>query len=112
LSGQGVRIKTPISLIFLVCASSLVMGCAREKHLDVEPLAEGGYIMRAHASTWRQSKDAAREAVAANARTYCRLEGRDAVIKDIKTKQDPVFATEAAQAEFDCPPPPSRKPRE
>jgi hypothetical protein len=36
----------------------------------------------------------------------------DAVIRDIKTKRDPVFATEAAQAEFDCAPPPSRKPRE
>ena len=70
------QIKAPATLLFLFAASSLVLGCANEKHLDVEPLAEGGYIMRAHSSTWRQSKDVAREAVTENARIYCRREGR------------------------------------
>jgi hypothetical protein len=50
------------------------------------------------------SQGGAEARVKQEASAFCRREGRDAVIKDIKTSFDTNFSIESAEAEFDCAP--------
>lgn len=82
----------------------LLQACAKENYLSAEPLATGGYLARASVSTWRGSKGAAIARIKEDAVVFCRREGREAIIKEIKTSFDTNFSIETAQAEFDCAP--------
>ena len=95
-----------IFVVFFVVA--LGEGCSREKSFDLEPLASGGYIIRATASNWREAAGTARERVLQDAAKYCRTSGREAKIKEIKIHSNSSGILETAEAEFDCPPLPSR----
>jgi hypothetical protein len=82
----------------------LLQACAKENYLSTEPLASGGYLARARVSSWGNSKGAATARVKEDASAFCRREGRNAVIKEIKTSLDANFSLEMAEAEFDCVP--------
>ena len=94
----------PRTLKFLtpLIALLLAQGCAREKSFDIEPLATGGYIIRASASTWREPVGAANIRATQDAEKFCRREGRAAKIKEAKPNATPGFVMEAAEVEFDC----------
>ena len=78
-------------------------GCARERYLDVEPLASGGYNVRASASTMSEPPDAAARHAREDAALFCKRDGRDAEIKSVTPRGNNFLGTTAsAEAEFDC----------
>ncbi len=93
-----------LKFIFLLLGGLFLQGCAKENYLFAEPLASGGYLARASVSTWRGSQGGAAARVKEKATAFCRREGREAVIKDVKTTLDKNFSIETAELEFDCAP--------
>lgn len=100
-----------IKIFVVIFAAALAEGCSRERSFDLEPLATGGYIIRATASNWREAPGTARERVLQDTAEYCRISGREAKIKEIKIHSNSSGILETAEAEFDCPPLPSRATR-
>lgn len=98
-----------IKCIFLLLCGLLLQACAKENYLSAEPLATGGYLARASVKSWRGSQGGAEARVREEATAFCRREGREAVIKEIKTTFDNNFSIETAEAEFDCAPVSARK---
>ena len=92
-------------LICLSVAGLFLQACAKDNYLSAEPLATGGYLARACVSAWRGSKGAAIARIKEDAAAFCRREGREVIIKEIRTSFDANFSIETAEAEFDCPPP-------
>jgi len=100
------RLVPPQSLLAaIVCVVGLLLvaGCARERYLDVEPLATGGYSVRATASTMNEPADSASRLALEDAASYCKRIGRDAEIKSVNPLGVNFFGTTAsAEVEFDC----------
>lgn len=61
-------------------------GCAHEHHLDVEPLATGGNIVTAKASSMSEPPDTALRRAAEDAATYCKRIGREVLIKSVSSR--------------------------
>lgn len=80
----------------------LALGCARQNIFDIEPLATGGYLIRANASTWREPVGAANMRATQDAEKFCRREGRMAKIKEVKRSNSEALIMENVEVEFDC----------
>ena len=89
-------------IFFVSVALLLIEGCAHEKIYDVEPIATGGYIMRAAASSWSEPAGTAASRATLDATKYCRHEGREVKIRAIKTHPGNSSLSEIAEAEFEC----------
>ncbi len=102
LNSRGLCVSKPVLSTAFICFLS---GCAHEHHLDVEPLATGGNIVTAKGSSMSEPPDAALRRAAEDATTYCKLIGREVLIKRLSSRGSNFLGTTTtAEAEFDCQP--------
>lgn len=88
------------TFIVLGIAQSLA-GCT-QRFIDVEPLPDGGYLVRSSASTLSEPAGTVNSRVTQEATKFCRRDGRIAKVREIKTQTDSLFGKETAEAEFEC----------
>ena len=90
-------------LIFIVAALCALGGCS-QKLPPLEPLPEGGNLIRASASTLLDPAGAAQARAEQDAVKFCRRDGRLAKVREVKTELNRDFNRETAELVFDCVP--------